>query len=57
MNTLMTKEEKLDILEKKYLEEFGHEMDQWQKEYLMRFLNDDPKSEVEKTKGDTYYED
>lgn len=41
----MTKEEKLDILEKKYLEEFGHEMEQWKKEYLMRLLKDDPKLE------------
>jgi hypothetical protein len=37
----MTKEEKLDILEKKYLKEFGHEMDQWQKDYLMRLLKEE----------------
>lgn len=43
----MTKEEKLDILEKKYLEEFGHEMEQWKKEYLMKFLNDDQKLKEE----------
>lgn len=41
----MTREEKLDILEKEYLEDYGHEMAQWQKDYLMRFLEDDPKKE------------
>jgi hypothetical protein len=44
----MTKEQKLDILEKVHLEEFGYKMPQWVKEYLISYLDDDPKFEVEK---------